>query len=486
MKVLIVDDEMMIREWLEMSCREYGLSPEDIIHADNGSFALEKLEEGGIDLVFTDITMPRMDGIELIRHIRAKKIETNIVILTCHADFDYAREAVKYGVSSYLLKSELSKKDIIQTLEHFGSLSTRKKKNVINLNSDARSFLLSTEQDYLDREILASYGIRLDDRRIVVASLVSEPEALSFFETEAMSGLLDNIHLFSAGVGFVVICANVASDELVHSILKKKLSEIAATKGIRAEQLIVGCPFKDVGELKKEVRKAVRAQHIWYFGISDDKLVKPDDRVLFRISEQKGFLLASISERNGEGVRNNLALLFEHITKEGLYEMFFIKRMLCEISESLIYSFNLKTIVVNEFLNCINFVWNFNESKKQITSITETIGRDGSSDSDNIHKALDYISQNYYRQITLSDIAEHVCLSEEYFSRLFKKETGRTFINYLNEVRMKKANQLLLRNKHSINEICEMVGIQSPSYFSTLFKKYYNTSPREVKNKEDL
>ena len=98
-----------------------------------------------------------------------------------------------------------------------------------------------------------------------------------------------------------------------------------------------------------------------------------------------------------------------------------------------------------------------------------------------IREAQEYIILHYNEPISLKTLAHKVFLSEEYFSRLFKKETGQTFTDYLMSIRMDRAYKLLLNSNLNINEIAEMVGIPNPSYFSSQFKKYYKISPKDVR-----
>lgn len=102
---------------------------------------------------------------------------------------------------------------------------------------------------------------------------------------------------------------------------------------------------------------------------------------------------------------------------------------------------------------------------------------------ESIKNAKQYIVMHYSEPITLSSLASKACLSEEYFSRLFKKETGKNFTEYLFEIRMIRAKKLLLNNIFNINEIADLVGIPNASYFSIQFKRYYGESPKTMREK---
>ena len=101
-----------------------------------------------------------------------------------------------------------------------------------------------------------------------------------------------------------------------------------------------------------------------------------------------------------------------------------------------------------------------------------------------LQNAIDYIRENYTMSITLNELAEHTYVSTYYLSRMFKKELGKNFVEYLNEVRIDKAKELLKGNQYKTYEVAELVGIQDPHYFSKIFKKYVNMTPTEYKDSQ--
>lgn len=99
--------------------------------------------------------------------------------------------------------------------------------------------------------------------------------------------------------------------------------------------------------------------------------------------------------------------------------------------------------------------------------------------SKHVRRAIKYINENYKNEISLEDVAEHVYLSTVHMSRLFKKETGKNLMDYVNMVRIEKAKALLNTHKYKIYEVAEMVGFKDNHYFSTMFKKYAHMTPTE-------
>jgi two-component system response regulator YesN len=122
LKVLIVDDEAPTREWIEFCVRNSSVDCKIVGTAINGYEALELFKQYLPQLVFADIEMPGMDGIELLRKIKADYPFANIVLLTCHNNFSYVRDAMRLGAAEYILKSEVSKETVADFLEKYNSI----------------------------------------------------------------------------------------------------------------------------------------------------------------------------------------------------------------------------------------------------------------------------------------------------------------------------------------------------------------------------
>ncbi|WP_242856089.1 helix-turn-helix transcriptional regulator [Ruminiclostridium josui] len=99
-----------------------------------------------------------------------------------------------------------------------------------------------------------------------------------------------------------------------------------------------------------------------------------------------------------------------------------------------------------------------------------------------LRKAIDYIQDHYNEQVTLNEVAENIYVSTFYISRMFKKELGKSFVDYLNDVRIDKAKELLKDVRYKTYEVAEKVGISDPHYFSKLFKKYSGMTPSEYRD----
>mgnify|MGYP005799360771 FL=1 len=112
MKIMVVDDEPLINQYIVQCIRNADPESEIVGAVTSGAKALKKLEETPADLVFADITMPKMDGIELLKEIKKRDPSISVIMLTCHDDFEYARAAMQNRASNYILKNA------VMTIKH--------------------------------------------------------------------------------------------------------------------------------------------------------------------------------------------------------------------------------------------------------------------------------------------------------------------------------------------------------------------------------
>ena len=151
MKILVVDDEALINQYVVQCIRDADSSIQIAGTATSGEKALRILRETGVDLAFVDITMPKMDGLELLRTIKAEYPSTMVVMLTCHDEFEYARQAIQNKADNYILKSELTPEYMKKVLEELQS--SRKRSGL------ARQTGLLKQNDYLKKLVSDSGGI---------------------------------------------------------------------------------------------------------------------------------------------------------------------------------------------------------------------------------------------------------------------------------------------------------------------------------------
>ncbi|SFU47278.1 AraC-type DNA-binding protein [Pustulibacterium marinum] len=133
------------------------------------------------------------------------------------------------------------------------------------------------------------------------------------------------------------------------------------------------------------------------------------------------------------------------------------------------------------FIEMVSILQDLANSRNQRLLSTYTVDRNEFDNSDKIKKVYDYIQANFHNKITLAEVSEIVNMSSVSFNRFIKKRTGKTFINYLNDVRISNAAMWLLEKDQSISEIAYKCGFNNIANFNRVFKKFKNCTPSEYK-----
>ena len=179
MNILIVDDDILIRKWLKLLLAQTDEADLSVFEAEDGVDAIESCQQNGIDLVLTDIKMPRMDGIELIRYLNEKMPQIKTSVLSSYDDFQYVRNMLKLGALDYILKAELTIEDINELLKKVKSCAQKDRNDAGNEMDDLK--LSSIFNDYLDGRIskknaFSALGIQAGLFSVILFRLPNVPD----------------------------------------------------------------------------------------------------------------------------------------------------------------------------------------------------------------------------------------------------------------------------------------------------------------------
>jgi len=535
-KVLIVDDEPIIRKGLRNIINWKNFGCEVVAEAADGLDGLELIREHKPDIIITDIKMPETDGLSMIRQIKKDVPDSKIIILTGHRDFDYVHEALKLGVTDFLLKpsrieeltSAISRavkelKFQNQRSEELDKLSQLFMQNIsvlrekllydiiyeINTNRDdikeklelfqtrQGNFLMLLVQN--DAEESDGSDISQYDRHLYQFGIIN-----TFIEI--FSDKFDVLHvtLDTVGIAFIVMPREGVEDELAEAINKKctYLQEIinncfgfTVTIAISSE----GSDFTELPQKFSECRAAL--EHKFYLG-NNSIIYHSDVNTFFRYDDhsmleklQKA-LLESIKSGNEAAVEDRLKDIYSYIRNIDPSQKEFIKNFywntitsINNIRLSLMSSEDGRKVEYTELSGLYGLIEKCGNADELHTLLEESarsvVSKVNSYNNKSIklilRKAVEYLQQHYHEPITLNEVAEHTFVSTYYISRMFKKEMGKNFVDYLNELRIEKAKELLKDVRYKTYEVAEKVGIPDAHYFSRLFKKYVGKTPTEYR-----
>jgi two-component system response regulator YesN len=526
LKVLIVDDERLVRELLR-GCVEWERLGVTIAGECAGAEeAMERLEELEPDIVITDICMPKTNGLELCAHIAERYPRVKTVILTGHEEFEYAKEGIKTGVADFILKpvndeeitktvSELREKILAERgrEEEFARLREQFRQHLPFLREKTLNELVSGTADR-ERlaEKLAYFRIPLSDDEFQVAVIEVQTDGAGGTGDEESGTIVQMRCLelarrhferyeyvqvfFDNGQRIVVLC-NDGTIDLWESL--EVLKDLLVSDADCSVSIGVGNAFAKREEIRHSYREACDAVKFRYLvgmnkvisaaAVRYPQTVRPleDDRL-----SGFGFLVkAGLGEKAGE-----LAASVFHEACAGTPDRERLRVTACGFIAVILSVLTEAGIPAEEVFGRDGMpfdpVFRFEtlpELQAQIGAFARRAaevvrGTQGRTVRKIIRDVRDYIDANYAHPfLTLSGVAKKFSMNLSYLSRLFKEETGSTFVEYLGRVRMEHAIELLNETDKKAYQIAEEVGIVDPHYFSVCFKKHTGVSVAEYRKK---
>lgn len=503
MKILVVDDERMICEWLQF-CIQNNPGCELVGCAHNGEQALALFKQTEVDVVFTDIKMPVMGGLELLKRIKELSPKTIVVMLTAFAEFDLAREAIRQGGDDYLLKTEMNNQTFHEVLD-------RLEKQLSENGSHGRGETESTGQQHS-----------------IVSEILKGSETLGEGEIRK----LRDCHIRWRDDGLFAVA--VWKQELLKGFMLPENSMIHHVVGIeydRRTYVVVGNLVRNLSELKKirllhDYVAAIVAKNQCMAGVSTitDNLshvtsviaeavcglncgyysgkIKawgspvPGAKVTMVCEQWEEFFRKKrreLYELEGSAFYRILEDVMEMAEAEGTVPVQELMSFCCEAMEMACVRFghedarlmyHMMAEIKKEALQSPDF----HDIREKILDFVKNMLSDQDIDEKKLSKgvaaAVDYVRKHYSESISLEQVSLEVHLNSEYLSRIFKEEVGCTYSAFLSETRLKTAAYLLSHTSERVKTIAEQVGYPNVSYFSTTFKKRYGVNPYEYRRGE--
>lgn len=534
-KVFLVEDEMVIRRGIKNSI---DWEKEGYIfcgEASDGELAYPMIIKEKPDILITDIRMPFMDGLELCKLVKKELPNIKILILSGYDEFDYAKEAIRLGVTEYLLKP-ISSGKLLEALNGVSESIRREKEDkdlVRKYMEEMRENTEHEKQKFFEQMIagnlsmadaletgkkyemnlsagmynLLLFRFTLGKENRKSGELLGEAE----YAIEKLTERLEYVFEFQRGVegwAFLLMADNEEQMSERVKELSKDLEEIMKNYSTIAYFGGIGQPVARLRELEESFREAERALAA-RFTMELNRIISVEDiRMAQNVDTLDDIEITSFGEI--EKTRTMLEKFLNNGAEDEIDE--FVDVYINELPEE-----NLKSVLMRQYIimdayivmmsfcekiegiegemqaqseelkNSMKTIQTLEEIKnyirmllKKIIGVRDTIS--GRRYSDIIEIAKDQIRKTYMSdEISLNTIAAEVGMSPSYFSSIFSKEMGKTFVEYLTEIRMDRAKELLMCSSMKISEIGYEVGYKDPHYFSYIFKKTQNCTPKEFR-----
>ena len=525
--VLIVDDEKWICELINKSVSWNELGMQVAAIANNGMEALDAMQKHAVDVVITDIRMPGMDGITLIKKARENGLESRFIIISGYQDFEYAQKAIKYNVKNYLLKP-IDEDELTLTLykireeiqdsrkkqERDIALETRLEESSSKLKEQFIRMIVkngTTGSAFQNMDPKAEFGFDGDCYRCVIFRIDSATGGPC---EKDVAALLTNrvVETVNKAMGAYCCSAFSFTDEYTISYIfnfnrgediKKHLKDcfvdLRLTVNTYRNYVLtmgVGSAVNDFGRLNhsySEADIALKYRLIaGYNKMIESEYLKLDKSAAKDIltSAQRRKLINLILTANLDELNRWIESIFnfedrQKINPVVLFDM--AKSIFLCLGETLAetkYTLNEKELksFFAEIECSISLEMFIAKIKNRLTGEIECWETEKQKEySRPIATVKEFIGKNYDRDITLSEAADKVFLNPNYLSSLFKKETDMTFLEYLQKRRMEAAQDLLKDTGVKVSAIPGMVGYSDVKHFSKLFRKIVGLSPSEYR-----
>lgn len=530
LKVLIADDEKKICQLIEKLVDWETLGMEVAAFAADGIEAMEKVKEHHPDIVITDIRMPGLDGLELVRLGKEFNPRMEFVIISGYRHFEYAQTAIRHGVSNYILKP-IKKEELTESLGRLAERFREKTEQLSyeekvkrTLKSDTETIRKAFLSDIVlrrNRELLKQpletlnqefhYSFRPGNFCTAILKMDShvfdDERNWRFMADKVRNAIGQQLEdcvweqelLFVEGFCYVLLNFETETRPEIRRRFRGLLDQLRVQGGI-LENFSVTIALGTVCERLEELEASLKNARL----LIEERLIAGTGKLLdgelsangsFAESEEftefNGLMSQALESLEVFAVREAMLKLksrmlsLRGVTGHEILQMtrevcnlylFFMKNYRIRIEEDFLESYNAGAD------NCASAAELFDYMIRRITASYEKAAKQKRQDENRpVRSVKKYVSEHYNEPLSLEQVSEVARLSPAYLSTIFKKDTGMTFLEYVSKVRMDMAKQLLKETNLTVADICGRVGYSDVRYFTKTFAKYSGLKPNEYR-----
>lgn len=528
-RVMIIEDDYIVRLYLKNNIDWKANGIEVVAEASNGETCLEILETTAADIVVTDMSMPGMDGITLIKNIKEAYPNIKIIVLSCHNDFALVKDAMKFGAVEYILKHTMEPANLIETIKNVAGNDKGKeieKLKKLKSSNDSNSVHdYAVVEDLLRGNLkineenaggqLAKMNIKIGLHNICVINIdvadrgvfssistVEENDLYKYSVFQVIENVMEGIPYTSVHMDnrFVILLSleKYNSSFQIDNILKNTVSFISASlfKELNIKTFIaVSNLMKDISQLSAGYGQSLE--------VFKYRIYKSNASHMFYSEISKGYQLNEVNDmindfkdklKNGNYIEGERLLLEIYDLIEKLVVspedlgilMIELLNIASGVAEDIGLNqrevFGTNVVPYNNIKKFSNIKGIFNWYTEIYQIIKKCVVRQNAGGyRKEIRNAIEYIAKNIESEITLNTVANHVNVSAVYFSQLFKQQTGVNFSEYLSKMRIERAKKLLEESDMKVYEVAYKSGFSQPQYFIKIFKDMVGMTPLDYK-----
>jgi len=529
--ILLVDDEKLERRVISYLVEKHRPNLKIVGETSNGIEAVELAFQLHPDIILIDIKMPTINGLEATKKIKEKLPKVKIVIVTAYDEFEFAQEAIKVGATDYLLKP-VRPEEILRILDKLTEQINREKERELEEQrlkerlamvmpfiqmgflNDLLSGRIDSKKELEDRaaflnfNLLSSVAMLADIDHFM--DLTSDQPELNkqLLKKEVFSIIKKSTKsipsIITAPIEedkFVILFSPQESDpeEIKDQAIKlgEKIRNLVQENTPATVTIGIGNYYSEPIDICLSYSEALKALHNRYF-MGSNQIIHIQDVERYRKAplpysyrKERQFLerirmgnqadakkiLLEIFEESLVPYANNIEIVHSLITEL----LIVFSRTLAEIGGDTESFSSFAYIQQLSTLNSIEEIKNW-----LLSLIEESLEQNDKNkhalNSQVVNMAIKYLKENFRSDISLEEISHYVHLSPYYFSRIFKKETGLNFVEYLTKLRIDEAKRMLRESEETIVNIAGIVGYNEPNYFSRVFRKLEGITPKQYRS----
>lgn len=516
--ILIVDDEKKERDGISKLLKRYQFDLK-ISQASNGEDALREFEHKPFDILLTDIKMPFMDGIQLIKEVQKRGENPICIIYSAYGEFEYAQNAISLGVLEYLLKPirldafeelfnkviELCKEKEEVEKEKLQSKRAYEEIAVQRLGAELLSYL---ESDYAEsnqgateyiKGVLYKLELKLDfHNNCYVPILISCYTNLfsiewDIYQNEIMKQFGEDVIIINKADNQILVLTKQKKESFRVKEFKKQCEELINQSKRKYQTdvfVILGSQVQNLRQLKKEYDE-IKDQLDYQFFVSDSMLIVHNEAYFVRKEHdmltlyfERIYNCAKMSDY--AGIKKELNKVFSYIEKQNGFSSIYVK-----------YTFSDMIKKINELIktdvDLLGYIEKIYEARslEEVSQIVSAALDDmavnktvNAQESRLIQMVKKIICEKYNdSSLGVSSIAEEINVSSAYLSSLFKIETGDNLVKYITKYRVNKSKELLSQSNMKVSDISAAVGYINVSYYISIFRNHEGCSPVQYREK---
>lgn len=509
MKIVIIEDEIRIREGIVNLIHKISDQYVIVGEGENGVEGLELIIRESPDLIITDIKMAEMDGLEMLQSLKDKNIPFKAIVLSAYTEFSYAQQAIKLGVSEYLLKP-ISVGDLTTSLENITIQLEQQRKNrgehyksLQKLENIFYNILLSGT--VVDEELLLfmekTYQLKEDSHYIIMPiflgsqydqyrdKIIKDMKKILKDQYIGEHRLLDMPH----NKMLLLIIYAYAEEHIIKQYFQHQV--IKRIKRDYCNACFGWSSFQGIMLMKDRLQMLLKHMD-WCITLGDDVIISypqvtcVQTKVLtypIEIENQMRVTMCAMNPKKLNKVIDNFCQSFMDGNLYSPKEMkeSYVRFLWSMINVAKEIGFTLqKDFEQQELLKRIMSSMTYSELNHTLHEVVSMMSNDGEEENQlslTVQRAKRLVHEFYSQGITLDEIAMKLKITPEYLGTQFHKELGVNFSAYIKNYRIQKAKELLIGTQLRLYEIAEKVGYNDSKYFSQVFKECTGHLPTEYR-----